>query len=235
MMTGKSKSVIHKALKNGTISNVGKDESGYKIDPSELFRVFPQNGVLERGEERNRTAENGVKNGRENAPDVSALAAKVDLLQERLHDKDERIAELKEERDYWKTEKDRWHEQAQRLMLTYNPATKPPALPVEAENAPAASDTVVAPETTPSKAHFAIYGLVLFLLLAVTAAMNYFQSEVKALIDDAILGKVETATIAALPVTSEPLEPAENAEPSSGERVQEPRQSFPPSVFQSGQ
>ena len=50
--TGKSKSVISKALKDGTMSHIEKDDSGYKIDPAELFRVFSQNPVLERERER---------------------------------------------------------------------------------------------------------------------------------------------------------------------------------------
>lgn len=39
----KSPSTIHKALKNGKLSYILKDETGYKIDPSELYRVFPKN------------------------------------------------------------------------------------------------------------------------------------------------------------------------------------------------
>ena len=41
--TGKSKGTISKALKNGTLSYVEKTDAGYKIDPSELFRVYPRN------------------------------------------------------------------------------------------------------------------------------------------------------------------------------------------------
>jgi hypothetical protein len=42
-VTGKSKGTISKALKEGRLSYLSKDESGYKIDPSELNRVFPLN------------------------------------------------------------------------------------------------------------------------------------------------------------------------------------------------
>ena len=38
--TGKSKTTIGKYIKNGKMSAVSKDESGYQIDPAELFRVF---------------------------------------------------------------------------------------------------------------------------------------------------------------------------------------------------
>jgi hypothetical protein len=40
--TGKSKSTISNALKTGKISYISKDHTGYKIDPSELFRVYPR-------------------------------------------------------------------------------------------------------------------------------------------------------------------------------------------------
>lgn len=39
--TGRSKGTISRYLKNGTLSYLSKDEHGYKIDSSELFRVFP--------------------------------------------------------------------------------------------------------------------------------------------------------------------------------------------------
>lgn len=41
--TGKSKGTLSKALKEGKISYVEKSDSGYKIDPAELFRVYPRN------------------------------------------------------------------------------------------------------------------------------------------------------------------------------------------------
>ena len=49
--TGKSKSVIHTAIKKGTISATRNEDGSYAIDPSELHRVFPpasfQNGAEE--------------------------------------------------------------------------------------------------------------------------------------------------------------------------------------------
>jgi len=41
--TGKSKGTLSKALKTGKISYVEKTDAGYKIDPAELFRVYPRN------------------------------------------------------------------------------------------------------------------------------------------------------------------------------------------------
>lgn len=48
--TGKSKSTIHRAIKSGRISATCDDTGTYRIDPSELHRIFhpvPQNGSKE--------------------------------------------------------------------------------------------------------------------------------------------------------------------------------------------
>lgn len=39
--TGVSKATLSKALKTGKVSYVDKTDAGYKIDPAELFRVYP--------------------------------------------------------------------------------------------------------------------------------------------------------------------------------------------------
>jgi len=39
--TGKSKSVIHRAIKTGLISAYRREDGVYEIDPAELHRVFP--------------------------------------------------------------------------------------------------------------------------------------------------------------------------------------------------
>jgi hypothetical protein len=39
--SGRSKGTISKALNTGRLSYISKTDSGYQIDPSELFRVFP--------------------------------------------------------------------------------------------------------------------------------------------------------------------------------------------------
>ena len=59
--TGKSKSTISKALKIGKISYISKDEKGYQIDPSELFRVYPPKGcaTVEEGHEETRISTSG--------------------------------------------------------------------------------------------------------------------------------------------------------------------------------
>jgi uncharacterized protein YhaN len=63
--TGKSKSVLSKALKSGTLSYVAKNTKGYQIQASELFRAFPQgtggNTNIEQLETPKSTEENRLK------------------------------------------------------------------------------------------------------------------------------------------------------------------------------
>ena len=110
--TGKSKSVISKALKNGTLSYASKESSGYRIDAAELFRVFAKHENENVQRTRSRTPENGGENPYENALKIRELETENKLLHERMKDKEARIEELQEERNEWRS-------QAQRLLLTH--------------------------------------------------------------------------------------------------------------------
>ena len=54
---GVSKATISRALKSGRLSYVEKSKSGYKIDSSELFRVFSRNASTALPTERSATPE----------------------------------------------------------------------------------------------------------------------------------------------------------------------------------
>lgn len=81
--TGLSKTTISKALKNGTLSCVEKTKAGYKIDPSELARVYPLVTV---------NGDDNPQSGRSVTPEVnpkitpvnSALEIEVKLLREQI-------------------------------------------------------------------------------------------------------------------------------------------------------
>lgn len=100
--TGKSKSTISKALKSGKISYTEKSSSGYEIEASELFRVFPAN------------TDNQPQNEQIETPDVNG---KERLELERLRTENEY---LKEERDYLRRSLDDESEERRKLtaMLT---------------------------------------------------------------------------------------------------------------------
>ena len=115
--TGKSKSVISKALKNGDLSYISKDDAGYKIDPSELFRVYPQkieNPVREPQKEQLETPPKDIEN-----------ALKIKELELRLEAMEREKDLYKSQCDKIETEKEDWKKQAQTLLL------KAPEKPVE--------------------------------------------------------------------------------------------------------
>ena len=101
--TGKSKTTISKYIKNGRLSFLSKDENGYQIEPSELFRVFPPVNS---------------KYGQSLTPEVtpitpennSNLNTQLEILKVKLEAEKNRADNLQIERDDWK-------DQAQKLLL----------------------------------------------------------------------------------------------------------------------
>ena len=91
--TGVQKSTLSKALKSGKLSYFDKTSAGYKIEPSELFRVYPrkpQDTVSDTvATERDDTPENN--------PDFIRLQVEVEQLRERL-------SETQEQRDKWQAQ-----------------------------------------------------------------------------------------------------------------------------------
>ena len=89
---GKGKPAILKAIKSGRISAKKDDNGQWQIDPAELHRVYP-------------VAATG--NGSDTAPgeqqetpkESSAVAPEIEMLRERLAEKDELIADLRAQRD----------------------------------------------------------------------------------------------------------------------------------------
>jgi excisionase family DNA binding protein len=107
--TGMSKATISKAIKNGRIS-ASKDETGtFKIDPSELHRVYPPTVSSEQEETPTNTPAKADIDGT-----IRALQARLEAAQERLSDKDTVIADLREDRD-------RWRQQATALLEDQRP------------------------------------------------------------------------------------------------------------------
>lgn len=100
--TGKSKATISKAIKSGRIS-ASKDESGvYRIDPSELHRVYPP-----KSQEAPSTSTGlppitslPVNGGNEESRET--LKARLEEIEKRLAEKDEVLADLRDERDKWR-------------------------------------------------------------------------------------------------------------------------------------
>jgi len=89
--TGKSKPTISRAIKTGAISAIKNADGSYTIDPAELHRVFPSVSLTS-----NETP--GLK--RSDTPALQAtLQREIELLRERLTDKDAVIDDLRQRLD----------------------------------------------------------------------------------------------------------------------------------------
>jgi hypothetical protein len=96
---GLTKQAIVKAIKNGRISATKDDTGEWRIDPAELFRVYPP------------VTTDGVNQPPTETPNDSAgLRREIELLREM-------VADLREDRD-------RWREQATRLLPAPQPADR---------------------------------------------------------------------------------------------------------------
>ena len=96
--TGTSKATIFKALKSGKLSYIEKTPAGYKIDPAELFRVFPPITPVNGQSEQTRTSGNDLE--------TAFLRRENELLREQL------------ERE--RQQADHWRQQAT-MLLTHQP------------------------------------------------------------------------------------------------------------------
>ena len=90
--TGVQKSTLSKALKSGKLSYFEKTSAGYKIEPSELFRIYPRKP---QGTVADTVVNERLDTPRSN-PDFIRLQVEVEQLRERL-------TETQEQRDKWQT------------------------------------------------------------------------------------------------------------------------------------
>lgn len=118
--TGKSKSTISKYVKNGTISYIEKTAYSYKLDPSEVLRVFGQrkqeNGTIG----HTQTAANSGEQ-QDSSPEIRMLREQnAQLEAERKQEREraeEQILDLRRERDQWQHQADHWRNQATALLM----------------------------------------------------------------------------------------------------------------------
>lgn len=108
----KSKSTLNRAIKSGRLSATRNEDGTFSIDPSELTRVFPQNGPehqpllhQERAPERP---------GTEDSSKIIMLEQLLEREREALNREREVSADLKEDRD-------RWRAQATALLEDHRP------------------------------------------------------------------------------------------------------------------
>jgi hypothetical protein len=116
---GVAKSTISKALSSGKLSYSEKSTAGYKIDPAELFRVFPKTSKPEPDE----PSPNDWKPGNghaETGPYSAAFEIQLAGLKHLLAEKDRRISDLEADRAHLREDRNRssqnWQEERIRLL-----------------------------------------------------------------------------------------------------------------------
>ena len=113
-LTGKQRQTIHKAIKEGRVSAVRSESGEWRIDPAELFRVYAPVSTM------NDNQNNKVDSDLQRVD--SGLQRELELLRERIREKDSIIDDLREDRD-------RWRQQATALLTDQR--LKAPQKPVE--------------------------------------------------------------------------------------------------------
>ena len=105
---GKSKSTLSKAIKSGKISAFKNDHGAFEIEPSELFRLYPptpppieQSTIKTVGVEQKETPEN---------------TNNIEMLEAKLQMANERIDELKSDKEKLEIDKEQWRQQATNLL-----------------------------------------------------------------------------------------------------------------------
>lgn len=93
--TGKSKTTIQRAVAKGLVSGEKGQNGEYRIDPSELHRVFPlKNSGSVSG--------NDIWNDTRPHEDPAELAARIKGLEEMLTREREALDEVRADRDAWR-------------------------------------------------------------------------------------------------------------------------------------
>jgi hypothetical protein len=116
---GVAKSTISKALSSGKLSYREKNPEGYKIDPAELFRVYPRTTKTSVDE----TAENNWQQGQtgtETIPYSAKFEIQLAGLKSLIAEKDRRISDLESDRAQLREDRHRltenWQDERVRLL-----------------------------------------------------------------------------------------------------------------------
>ena len=96
---------IKKAIDNGDLSVAEKTSRGFKIDASELFRVFPRKTI-----ERSQSVRIEQTETVENSKEIQALERTLKVMEDQLEDV--------------KADRDEWRKQANQLLLSAPTARK---------------------------------------------------------------------------------------------------------------
>lgn len=134
--TGKSKSVLSRAIKTGKLSADKREDESYDIDPVELDRW-----VKRVAKERRKNGEKRTDRNQDKTLENSVLQAQLNAVNEQKDFWKQRYEELKEDRDDWK-------DQAKRLLLTQGNEVQPESQSQEVIALPPPQRALPAPDQT---------------------------------------------------------------------------------------
>jgi hypothetical protein len=116
---GVAKSTISKALASGKLSYREKNSEGYKIDPAELFRVYPKSSKTDADELLSNDWRQDEANG-ETLPYSAKMEIQLAGLKSLIAEKDRRISDLEADRAQLRVDRHRltenWQEERVRLL-----------------------------------------------------------------------------------------------------------------------
>lgn len=117
--TSKSKTTIAKSIRTGRVSASKKEDGSYSIDPSELHRVYPMISTPQ-GLPLQQDTPAHSEVDTELSAKIRELEGILYATQQRLSDRDEQLAHLREDRDrevdHLRKDLERWQQQAQALL-----------------------------------------------------------------------------------------------------------------------
>jgi len=193
--TGKSKSVISKALKDGTISHNGKGSNGYKIEPAELFRVFPQNAVLKMDSDRSSTPIERAKNDLENSYKIRELEFELQVKDQTITSREKEIEKAETQIEDLRKDRDSWRNQAETLALPDLTGNKSSQIDAQGDNDNLGGRGAATSVKAMQRQNFAVYGTICLLFVCMSLAAWMFWPEIESRISGKSLtyDKIEPA------------------------------------------
>lgn len=112
--TGKNRTTIQRAIKNGKISASKNENGAYEIEPAELHRIFP--AIAQRSAQQ--TKETYSNSAQQNDATSEALRIRLEMLEK---ERDRERTQLEETISDLREDRDRWRQQATALLEDHRP------------------------------------------------------------------------------------------------------------------
>ena len=149
-VTGKNKTTIQRAIKDGKLSATRNEDGSYSIDPAELHRVYP---LIHLDSSATEGATGAMQRDATHS-NTQAQPLEFAVLEERLRSREEKIRDLEHQLHDVEEQRDQWHAQAERLTLLLTaPRQEQPATP--ATVAPQQENPQAQPSKQPTEAPYA--------------------------------------------------------------------------------